>query len=150
MTTEWEVHALGEERQPGTYYDHQIAVVVAKSEATRTGKVHCVQRFSGPPHRDTTMLLHGARYVITTTANDHAVAYPASQWNYPAGRPALGAEQCDCLETAVDYYRLTRVILYSEGKPVLYPRDISVLDALLDIVEGRPRKPRHSAPVSPT
>jgi hypothetical protein len=91
------------------------------------------------------MVLHDMPYVVVTAPPAPPVAYPAASWDADAQRPMSDdVEQCDCLETAVDYYRLRRERLYSEGTPVLSERDTRVLDALLDIHEGRPRKPRHS------
>ncbi len=101
--------------------------------------------------------LHGFWYAVVKLVGQEPVAYPAKSvdelqltfgntypgWSYRKWYEDSPVEQCDCLETAVDYYSRTRTRLYSDGKPVLSERDAQVLDSLLDLQAGLPRKPRH-------
>lgn len=90
------------------------------------------------------MKLHDMWYVVITDDGRPPVAYPEAEWDFEGSRPKTEqSEQCDCLETAVDYYRIYRKRLHSEGSSVLSDRDVRVLDAILDIWDGVPRKPRH-------
>ena len=82
------------------------------------------------------MNLHGFDYEIVTL-DGHHVAYPTGSFGTP------DAEQCDCLHTAVDFYRLKKEVLYSEGEPVLSIRDTEIIDALLLGLAGLPRPPRN-------
>lgn len=91
------------------------------------------------------MTLHDMVYVVVSATGAPPVAYPVAGWDKSACAPLSDAvEQCDCLETAVDYYRLRRERLHSDGESVLTDRDVRVLDAVFDIQEGRPRVPRHA------
>lgn len=91
------------------------------------------------------LTLHGMVYVVVSGTGDPPVAYPVAGWDELARAPSSDdVEQCDCLETAVDYYRLRRERLHSDGKSVLFDRDVRVLDAVFDIQEGKPRAPRHA------
>lgn len=93
----------------------------------------------------TMMNLHDMWYVVVKETDKPPVAYPAEQWDKAANKPISDSvEQCDCIETAVDFYRLEREVLYSEGKPVLSERDVHILNSLIDIYEHKPRKPRHT------